>query len=438
MSTAACGVGAPAAPSTSSTSSAPGTARIAPGTRVQFYGTANDSIFASTRAAATAPVIQQWQEKTGITIDNVELGGANYNDRLQVLIAGETAPDVVGVGGSADPLGALLLAGAIWQLDTYVKRDRYDLSDYYPNSMSQYRHRNALWALPMDSNPSAMFVNRDLLAQAGVPLPPSSWKAANWTWNDLLAAARSLTKPGASPEQTVFGAAVADNLKTPSIAVWGYGGELFDKELTKSALDSPRAIEALQFMADLVVKHNVNPAPRQLQGTNVGALFGAGRIGLLAQGQQLGYTRTLGAAPPAFSWSVAALPKGPAGRFALNIGTAYALTKGSKQPEAGWEVLKFISSPDFSRAYMGDGLAAIAPRRAVMADVLKSPSLPFGYKEVVDYADSLRPMPTVARWVEVSSAISKHFARLWTGDASVNQVVSDLSTEVKPLLEPRL
>jgi len=59
-------------------------------------------------------------------------------------------------------------------------------------------------------------------------------------------------------------------------------------------------------------------------------------------------------------------------------------------------------------------------------------------KEVVDYGDALRPMPTVARWVEVSGTISKHFARLWAEDVSVKQVVSDLSTEVKPLLEPRL
>jgi multiple sugar transport system substrate-binding protein len=304
--------------------------------------------------------------------------------------------------------------------------------------MGQYRHRNTLWALPLDSNPSAMFVNRDLFAQSGVALPASSWKAPNWAWTDFLAAARSLTKPGASPDQMVFGAAVADNLKTPAIAVWGYGGDLFDKELTRSTLDSPRAIEALQFMADLVVKHNVNPSPRQLQGTGVAALFGTGRIAMLAQGQQLGYTRTLSANPPAFSWGLVALPKGPAGRFALNIGAAYALTKGSKQPDAGWEVLKFISSPEFSRAYMGDGLAAIAPRKSVMAEVLKSPTLPIGYKDVVDYGDSLRPVPTIARWVEVSSTISKHFGRLWAGDVSVNQVVSDLLTEVKPLLVPRL
>jgi hypothetical protein len=57
---------------------------------------------------------------------------------------------------------------------------------------------------------------------------------------------------------------------------------------------------------------------------------------------------------------------------------------------------------------------------------------------VVDYGDALRPMPTVARWVEVSGTISKHFARLWAEDVSVKRVVSDLSTEVKPLLEPRL
>jgi multiple sugar transport system substrate-binding protein len=429
---AACGSPAPAIP-------AGGAAKtIPPGTHVKIFGTNTDSIFAGTRSQAVAPALQQWQQKTGITVDNVEAGSTSYNDQLQVLIASDTAPEVVGVGGSTDPLGSLLLAGALQALDPLIKRDHYDVADYYPNSMDQYKVKNSLWAMPMTSNPSAMFVNRDLFTRGGAALPPGSWKATNWTWNDFLAAARSLTKPGASPEQTVFGAAVADNLKTPIIAVWSYGGDLFDKDLTRCTLDSPQAIDALQFMADLVVKHNVNPSPAQLKGTNVGNLFAASQIALLAQGQQLGYARTLDANKPSFPWGVAVLPKGPSGRFALNIGSAYALTKGGKQPDAGWELLKFISSTEFSRPYMGDGLAAIAPRKSVMADVLKSPNLPFGYKDVVDYGDSLHRLPTIARWVEVSNTLSKHFARLWNGDVSVRQVVSDLSTEVKPLLEPRL
>jgi multiple sugar transport system substrate-binding protein len=433
LTAAACGAPAPGA-------TAPGEARLAPGTRIQFYGTSSDSIFAQAMAPGVAPAVQAWQEKTGIVIENVELGNANYNTRLQVLIASDTAPEVVGVGGSSDPLGSLLLAGAVRALDPYARRDRYDLADF-GNSADQYKHRNALWALPLSSNPSAVFFNRDLFSRSGVAPPTASWKAAGWTWSDFLATARSLTTPGAAPEQMVFGAAVADNLKTPTIAVWDYGGDLFDKELTRCTLTSPPAVEALQVMADLVVKHHVNPSPAQLKGmgTDVANLFTEGRIGLLAQGQQLGYGRKLATTnKPAFPWGIAALPKGPAGRYALNIGAAYSLTTGGKQPDAGWELLKFIASPELSRAFIGDGLAAIAPRRSVMAEVLKLPDLPYGYKEVVQYGDALHRLPTIARWSEVAGAISKHFARLWVGDVTVKQVVSDLATELNPLLEPRL
>jgi multiple sugar transport system substrate-binding protein len=417
---------------------APSAAKIAPGTRVEFFGTNTDSIFGATRLQTVLPVIRAWEQQSGITIDNVELGNANYNERLQVLIASDTVPDVVGVGGSSDPIGSLLLTGAVLPLDPFIKRERYDMSDFYPNSMDQYRHRNALWALPMTSNPSAMFVNRDLFARSGVALPPASWKASTWTWNDLLATSRSLTQPG-TPEQMVFGTAVADNLKTPTIAVWAHGGDLFDKEFTRCTLDSPQAIEALQFISDLVVRYNVNPNPAQLRVTNLQQLFLTGRLGLHAQGPQLGFARTLNAAKPDFQWGLAALPRAAGGRYALNIGTAYALTKQGKQPDAGWELVKFIAGPEFSRAYMGDGLAAITPRKSVMAEVLKLPDLPFGYKEIVEYGDSLRRMPTIAipRWNEVSSTISRHYARLWTGEFAVRQVVSDLATEVKPLLEPR-
>jgi hypothetical protein len=90
------------------------------------------------------------------------------------------------------------------------------------------------------------------------------------------------------------------------------------------------------------------------------------------------------------------------------------------------------------RPYTGDGLSAISPRKSVMVDVLKSTSLPFGYKEVVDYGDALKRWPAIPRWAEVSTAISKHFGRLWAGDVAVRQIVSDLAIEVKPLLEPRL
>src|ERR687884_713667 len=104
-----------------------------PGTHVRIYGTNTDSIFAGTRSQAVGPALREWQQQTGIVVDNVEAGTGNYNDQLQVLIAADTAPEVVGVGGSSDPLGSLPLSGALQPVDPLLKRDRYDLSDYYPN-----------------------------------------------------------------------------------------------------------------------------------------------------------------------------------------------------------------------------------------------------------------------------------------------------------------
>ncbi|HEV2121688.1 MAG TPA: hypothetical protein VGW38_02800 [Chloroflexota bacterium] len=61
-----------------------------------------------------------------------------------------------------------------------------------------------------------------------------------------------------------------------------------------------------------------------------------------------------------------------------------------------------------------------------------------GLDEARDNTKNRSAIPTIARWAEVSGTISKQFARLWTGEVSAKQVVADLSTEVKPLLEPRL
>ena len=158
----------------------------------------------------------------------------------------------------------------------------------------------------------------------------------------------------------------------------------------------------------------------------------------MAQGQQLAFGQQLDADKPPFQWGISVLPKGSAGRFAISPGAGFALTKAGKTQDASWEWLKLIGSREFLRPYTGDGLSAISPRKSVMAHVLKSTTLSFGFKDVVEYGDSLKRWPPIPRWAEVSTVISKHFGRLWAGDVAVRQIVSDLSTEVKPLLEPRI
>src|SRR5437867_4221024 len=55
-------------------------AAIPRGTRVKFLANGND-FFGGPRAQAVAPVLQDWKQKTGIEIDQIDNGTATYMDR---------------------------------------------------------------------------------------------------------------------------------------------------------------------------------------------------------------------------------------------------------------------------------------------------------------------------------------------------------------------
>ncbi|MGI8424058.1 MAG: ABC transporter substrate-binding protein [Chloroflexota bacterium] len=420
---------------------APPAAKIVPGTKVSvlikggFYSEPQD-------VNTVQPVLKGWQQTTGLTIDPVDVGTDTANEKLQVLMASGTPPDVVGLGTSQDPLGMLLLGNALVPLDPLIKRDKFDLSDHFPYSLEHYRARNTQWGMPQAANPVVMFHNRDLLTRAGLQPPPASWKAPGWDWNDFVASAQKMNRPEGTeedPRSPIFGAGVTDNeFKTAAIAVWSHGGELFDKEFTKCTLDSPQAVEGLQFLSDLVNRHRVNATPAQMQGTNIRTLFRTGRVGLLGWGQALAFVDRIEEDKPGFAWGVHAFPKGRAGRFTVTVGSAYALIKAGTHQTEAWELVKFLSGREFLRVVSRDGRGGISPRKSVMAELTKVPSLPSGFLEATDLGESARRWPLLARWPEIATILGNEVKRLWPGDVAVRQLASEMVTQINSLLKDRI
>ena len=389
-------------------------------------------------AEATQPALVQWQTRTGIAVDPIDVGNTPFNEKLQVLLAGGTPPDLVSIGYSQDPFGILLRTNALAPLDPLIKRDRLDTADYYPYALDHFRFRGTQWGLPQSTSPVLMFHNRDLLSRAGLQPPPGDWKAPGWTWADLVTHAQALTTRGEEPAKDVFGAGVTDGIKTPAIAVWSFGGDLFDRDQTRCTLDSPQAVDGLQALADLVHRHRVNPTPEQMRGTNPRALFAAGRIGLLGWGQALEFVDRVRQDKPAFPWGINVFPRGSAGRFSVTIGWAMSLLKASPNPDEAWELSRYVGGREFLRLVSRDGRGGISPLKSVMADVVKSPNLPPGFREVVEPTTELRRYPVVARWAEIWDLIIKQLDRVWQGGTSVRQVAADIVAQANPLLNERV
>ena len=222
------------------------------------------------------------QKHPRITIDNAALtsSGATYWDKYAALKASGSPLDI----WEWEPANVVdsVLRKQVLDLQPLATREQFDLTDFFPKGVDQYRYRNGLWGLPRD------FPNRELaysvtaFEKEGLRSPAADWKSPDWTWDVFLDAARRLTRPDGSQ----WGLNTGRGLRMWAVWVWSNGGEVIDEQRLVCTLDQPPAVEALQFMQDLIHRHRVwpesLPAGRQLPGRAGGhAGDGAGRHGQL-------------------------------------------------------------------------------------------------------------------------------------------------------------
>jgi multiple sugar transport system substrate-binding protein len=124
---------------------------------------------------------------------------------------------------------------------------------YTAAELSLFTHNGKLYGFPRDNGTEVIFYNKALFRKAGLPYPKD-----DWTWDDLRSLARTLTvRTGNRVSQYGF----AFETSWWRLYMWENGAELFDSlsHPTKVTFDSPAAIQAIQFMGDLITKDKVTP-----------------------------------------------------------------------------------------------------------------------------------------------------------------------------------
>src|SRR6185369_17768457 len=160
-------------------------------------------------------------------------------------------------------------------LDDYAKADNYSLTDYYPSILRRFTIDGHLYVMPRDVSPICMvFYNKKAFDEAKLSYPTD-----DWDWDEFLADAKALTKKDAKGRTTRWGYTE----DWPMIEPWVYsnGGRWVDniEKPTKYTFNTPAFMDAVQYRADLVLKHKVLPGP-----SNLTALGGLGTSDLFANG----------------------------------------------------------------------------------------------------------------------------------------------------------
>ncbi|HVL22943.1 MAG TPA: sugar ABC transporter substrate-binding protein [Thermomicrobiales bacterium] len=303
--------------------------------------------------------LNTFQEQTGITVNVQPTPTGEYETKMRTLIASGSPPDVMRIND--DFVRGYSLTGQILDLNPYIEQ-----SGINPDEYNEHPYRFPIqpdgthMAWTLGTQPAMIFYNVSMFEEAGVTRPPGTWTDKGWTWDDFLETAKQLTDAG----QQRWGALVYDDTSSETVYTVNNGEPtgIYSEDGTEFTLANPAAIEGIQWITDLACVHEVQPPWSQLQQDQAGnQLFASGRVGMIE--------RTFGTAAyfrnnvSEFTWDVAPVP---ANVSQTTIATLidFCIPKSAGNPDAAWELLKFLGGVEGGRIFAEAGVWVPAHKEA--------------------------------------------------------------------------
>lgn len=304
--------------------------------------------------------------------------------------------------------------GALYELRGLLKKHGKALpKGYTKGQLALFEYGKGLYGVPRDNDTKVIFYNKTLFKNAGVAFPKSSW-----TYDDLRSIARKLTI-GQGSRITQYGYAFETGQWR--LYIWQHGSELFDSDQTphKLTFDNARAAAGIQFMADLINKDHVTPAPTQIvDSTNIGPLFTSGQLAMAFGNHALVPAI---AATSGLKWDVVGLPHFK-GYKTVNVagGAGYTVSRWTKNPAAALTLWQFITGPVASLIFAsGNDIVPNSPAALRSKQWLSKP-----YNKVFSQQTKLgHDFPSFPQWNDVANAIGASLDKVWTGESTARDAL---------------
>jgi len=361
-----------------------------------------------------AKIIQQlgneFFQGKGVNFRCEAISWGDAHTKYLTSIAGGVIPDIGTMGLTWGTefgfLGAMLDLAKAFPQDIKVIKEKT-----FPGLWNSIEHKASVYGIPFDLSVQIMFYRNDIIAKA-----PQTWKELE----ELLVSLKAQEKRMIFDWGSLSWIGLAPYL-------WQAGGDFYNKEGTQSALNSPEAVEALDFFARLYTQLGVPKTKIPLeQGMRTAdfplAISGNWKIDSLR----------LNAPEIKGKWSIALLPAGPSGaRTAFLGGRVVGIFNKSKNKEQAWEFIKFLFEPQTQvKLYT----AAQATRDSYLpANMITWDTLPLEaeFREILkSQAKDAKGPPSVLGWDESTRFIEEAIQRVVLQGADAKEELAKAASAV--------
>lgn len=292
------------------------------------------------------------QSHPGVNVEYVSgIPTGDYSEWLAEQILKGTEPDLYFV--LPEDFNLLVSSGALAQLDAWIAEDpEFDTDVYYEPCLRSGQSEGKQYALPHESVPTIMFVNKTLLQTNGIPMPDN-----DWTWEDFYDICAQVTNVK-KRQYGVYGYSWQD-------AMYSNGASLFSEDGRSCYLAGEKVLESIAFAKRL---QELN------EGYSVNARdFDVGRVAFCP----LLYSEYRAYQPypwrvkkySAFQWDCVSMPAGSSG---TNISQLHTMMLGissrTRHEDLAWEFCKLLSIDEEVQRKLYTQSHGISPLKAVAED----------------------------------------------------------------------
>lgn len=303
----------------------------------------------------------------------------NYDQKIHMLAASGLLPDVIAINSWTYPkyacYGLLANLKPFFQSSNQLNEEDFYITALQAFGEGQGDERNgverSIGAVPRDVSDVVMFVNQSLLKQRGVTLPSRDKRNA-WTWQSFMDLAKQVSTGQKAQEKSqpiVFGTSF---YRHPPLFwlpwVWMSGGSLWGED-GQLGLNTPQAVQGIQFAHQLLTS-GVAPSRQQTGQTTMTQLFVQQRLATMINGR---WVVPLLRKQADFDWDVWPLPSGEQGSITGVDASGYALSASSKNKDASWQWISFLSSSFAVRQFVASGLVVPARKDVAESELFLSP-----------------------------------------------------------------
>ncbi|MEC0243135.1 sugar ABC transporter substrate-binding protein [Paenibacillus dokdonensis] len=343
--------------------------------------------------------------------------GDGYATKLTTSLAAGQAPDVFLIGEG--DYFKYVDKGVVEPLDDYLKSDSSFKTDIFqPDLINMGKINDKLYYLPKDFNPLALWYNKRMFDEAKIPYPD-----AKWTWDDMISAAKKLTKKDDKGKVKEFGFNATKWEYPIYIYLWLNGTDIGNEDGTKAEgfMNSDKTVAAMEkYVAMTKGDDRVSPTPQDTETLGGdSSMFMTDKLAMMVTGRWVKGDLD----KSDVQYGSALIPTGEGGERASIIAAAgWAMNANGKHKKEAFELMKWLSGTEAQKARSEKG--QVLPATVAELDQVKS-------KEVVD-KPVIEMMDYAKKPISMRSADAPIFTEEF--NKAIEKVLLDKST-VKDALD---